>query len=95
MNLAGKTQQSNIVQRIEAFRNYLHTIGLHCTPERIEILQKAQEMPKHFDAKQLINALEQDSYHVSKATVYKTLELLCNCGLMACHHIEGEVLNMN
>jgi len=71
------------------FRNFMQTKGMRCTSERMAILNCAFEIRGHFDAQQLSLAMEKCSYHVSKATVYNTLELLCEAGLLVRHHIEG------
>lgn len=58
---------------------------LRKTPERYAILTKAVELSAHFDVEHLYNAMENEGYHVSRATVYNTLELLCEAGLLNRH----------
>ncbi len=55
------------------------------TPERFAILDKAVELSAHFGVDELYNALENVGYHVSRATVYNTLELLCDAGIFNRH----------
>lgn len=68
-----------------AFTDYLKTKKLRKTPERYAILDKVFDVTEHFDVDTLCSSLEEDSYHVSKATVYNTMELLVNCGLVRRH----------
>ena len=66
----------------EKFLSFLKTKGLRKTPERFEILHCALECKGHFDVDTLYKSLEARGYHVSKATVYNTLELLCAGGVI-------------
>lgn len=67
---------------IEKFRHYLESHRLRKTPERFEIMKCALSCSGHFDAVRLYRELEAKGYHVSKATVYHTLELLAESGLV-------------
>jgi len=40
------------------------------------------EIKGHFDVDNLYHGLEKRGYHVSKATIYSTLELLCASGVL-------------
>lgn len=53
------------------------------TPERFEILSAVLEFDEHFDAETLYIKLRSHGSKVSRATVYKTLSLLHDCGLVA------------
>lgn len=69
--------------RLEAeFRNFLTEGKYRKTPERFTILRRAMDMKSHFDVDTLHIALEQDGFHVSRATVYNTVELLEKAGLL-------------
>ncbi len=67
------------------FTLYLEGKKLRKTPERFAILDKIFSINDHFDIESLYLSLEQDSYHVSRATVYNTMDLLCDCGLVRKH----------
>ena len=67
------------------FEAYLASKGMRKTQERFVILEAACAMGGHFDADTLHRRLEADTYHVSLATVYNTLELLRRAGILACH----------
>lgn len=66
--------------------NFLKERHLRKTPERYAILEKAVDLSAHFGVDQLYNALESEGYHVSRATVYNTLELLCEAGILNRHN---------
>ena len=74
----------------DTFTEYLVTRKLRKTPERYAILDKVLDITQHFYIDALCNALEEDSYHVSRATVYNTMELLSDCGIVRCHHFPGQ-----
>lgn len=67
------------------FTRYLEKKKLRKTPERYAILDKILSQNDHFDIEFLYHNLEADSYHVSRATVYNTIDLLCDCGLVRKH----------
>lgn len=67
------------------FTQYLSQHKLRRTPERFAILEKVFDTSSHFSIDALHDALEQDGYHVSQATVYNTIELLTTCGLVRRH----------
>lgn len=66
-------------RRFEAF---LKSKRLRKTQERFAILRKCLGYTGHFEADGLHGDLESDGYHVSRATVYNTLELLTQCGIL-------------
>lgn len=76
-------------QDIEAVRSkltdFLRRRNLRKTPERYAILEKAVDMGAHFGVDSLYNAMEAEGYHVSRATVYNTLELLCEAAILNRH----------
>lgn len=65
-----------------AFTKFLRKEKLRKTPERFAILKKALEMDSHFEVDTLHVALEGAGYHVSRATVYNTVELLEKAGIL-------------
>lgn len=74
---------------IQSLRNqltdFMKARHLRKTPERYAILDKAVELSAHFGVDQLYQAMEDEGYHVSRATVYNTLELLCEAGILNRH----------
>ena len=67
------------------FAAHLETKGLRKTPERFAILEEIYSRTDHFDAERLYSHMLKKEYHVSRATVYNTLELLLTCDLITKH----------
>lgn len=86
--MAGKTDQR--VQKIkdevrEIFTAYLDKNKQRKTPERYAILDEIYSHKDHFDVDQLYVKMKNRNYHVSRATVYNTLDLLVDSGLVKKH----------
>ena len=64
------------------FRNCLVSRGLRFTHERHIILQEAFQRHDHFEAEDLLSSIRKKGGRTSRATVYRTLELLVHCGLL-------------
>jgi Fur family ferric uptake transcriptional regulator len=64
------------------FRAYLHGHQLKFTPERQTLLEEVLSNPEHFEAEQLLISLRQSGKRVAKATIYRTLPLLVDCGII-------------
>ena len=60
----------------------LRTAGITATPQRIEIAAVLMERPQHLSAEQVLTRLQSDDSAVSKATVYNTLKLFAERGLV-------------
>ncbi|OAV68820.1 Oxidative stress genes repressor [Bacteroidales bacterium Barb4] len=67
------------------FDGYLKEKKLRRTTERDAIFKLICSFSEHFDVNMLNERLEGDSFHVSKATLYATLELLTELGLIVRH----------
>ena len=73
----------NIVQTAEnIFREYLRDRGLKYTPERRTVLREVLSNNEHFGAEQLLFSLRQTGQRIAKATIYRTLPLLVDCGII-------------
>ena len=69
------------------FTEYLTEKKLRKTEERYAIFKEICAFPGHFDVCMLSDRLEQDNFHVSKATLYNTLDVLVDAGLVVRHQI--------
>ena len=67
----------------EIFTNYLKAGKNRITPERFEVMDAALEYDGHFGADDLYIVMKNLGSSVSRATVYKTLELLVQCELLS------------
>lgn len=74
------------------FTTYMETHGLRKTLERYTILEHVCAFPAHFDIESLHEALESDNFHVSKATLYNTLEVLLDARIIVRHQISTKAV---
>jgi len=70
-------------QASEIFRHFLKSEQNRITPERFEVMDSALEYEGHFGADELYILMKNNHSRVSRATVYKTLELLVQCDLLS------------
>ncbi len=64
------------------FSKYLKSKGLRRTPERFAILSEIYLSETHFDLQSLGERLTGKRFFVSRGTLYNTIELLLDCGLV-------------
>jgi Fur family ferric uptake transcriptional regulator len=70
-------------QASEIFRHFLKSEKNRITPERFEVMDSAIDYEGHFGADELYILMKNQHSRVSRATVYKTLELLVQCELLS------------
>ena len=64
------------------FRRHLRELGQKYTPERALILDTMIRLDDVFQVDALIDAMRDDGHRVSKATVYRTIKLLQEAGII-------------
>ncbi len=60
----------------------LKDCGVLATPQRVEVARVLLDRPQHLSAEQILERLRQSGSRVSKATVYNSLRLFSECGLV-------------
>ncbi len=68
-------QRSEIIEKFE-------THSILPTPQRLEVADILLDRPQHLSAEQIIGSLRERGSSVSKATVYNTLNLFAERGLI-------------
>src|SRR3979409_1906783 len=65
-----------------ALTKVLHERGQRVTPQRLVIHRTLQDLNRHVSAEEVLDAVAERLPHVSLPTVYSTLELLGQLGLV-------------
>jgi Fur family ferric uptake transcriptional regulator len=66
----------------ELFARYLKDRRIKSTDARRRILDAVLQLKEHFETEQLAEHLKVQGYNVGKATVYRSLPLLVDCGIL-------------
>jgi Fur family ferric uptake transcriptional regulator len=66
----------------ERFVAYLRSQGMRVTATRLRLLDEILEHHDHIDAEALLEAMRSKGLGISRATVYRNLDLLAGCGLV-------------
>lgn len=77
-----KISPQDIEQRIERFKNAVRDSGVKLTPQRLEIFREVAQTEKHPDAEIVFRGVRERIPTVSLDTVYRTLWLLDDLGLI-------------
>lgn len=77
MNTTGKMDAER-----EKFKELLSSKSLKFTYERQHIFEEIEKLNEHFDADSLYDMLKNKGYRIARDTVYRTLPLLLECGII-------------
>ncbi|MGZ7030471.1 MAG: Fur family transcriptional regulator [Thermoanaerobaculia bacterium] len=72
---------------IDRFQSFLRTQGLKLTSERTSLVRHIFSTHYHFEADELLFKMKEKGVKISRATVYRTLELLVKSGLVRRVHL--------
>ena len=87
---AGENADETLAPLCAVFRKRLRAEGLKYTPERAHILDAIIGMDGLFEAEQLLETLRTSHERVSKATIYRTIKLLQDAGIIQRVLIDGD-----
>jgi Fur family ferric uptake transcriptional regulator len=74
---------------VESFNAYLTEKKMRKTEERYAILDGVCSFPKPFDIGSLHQKLQDSKFTVSKSTLYNTMELLIDAGIIIRHQVSA------
>jgi len=82
-NASAPARPAVVAPPCSVFRRHLKRVGLKYTTERADILDTVTGSDRPFEVEWLLKSLGDRNHRVSKATVYRTLKLLVDAGILA------------
>lgn len=77
-----ESKQVDINQLEDRFRRFLHAKRGKVTNERLALLRTLYEHDGHFSVDELMKLMHLNDHSISRATVYRSLDLLVQCGMV-------------
>ena len=74
-----------LIEVRERLEDFLSEGGHRKTPERFSVLEEIYSSGGHFDVDALLDRMKKRGAKVSRATLYNTIELLLEAGLVRKH----------
>jgi Fur family ferric uptake transcriptional regulator len=76
-----------VEREITRFQDFLQQQGLKLTSERTALVREIFSIHYHFEADELLFKMKEKAVKISRATVYRTLELLVKSGMVRRVHL--------
>jgi len=76
-------------ERVKLYNDKLIASGVRLTPQRFMVLEAIAAQPGHTTAEQILATVQTHYPHINKTTIYRTLELLADLGMVAITHMGG------
>jgi len=77
----------------KSIKEFFHNRGLKCTPQRLAVLSILEESPKHLSIQEIHRRVKKILPDTGLATIYRTLEILVDLGLVLRVHQGDECQN--
>ena len=75
----------------DLFTEFLKQKRLKLTQQRMDILQKLLSIQDHVNAEELFHQVRKDNPSIGYSTVYRTLKLLSECGIVTENHFGDRI----
>ncbi len=96
MSSASKIPAEEVAGRLTKFREFIKRRGLKSTRQRDEIARQFFESSGHRSADQIYRDVKRETPGIGFSTVYRTMRLLCEAGLVQERHFrDAEALYEN
>ena len=76
-------------EQLRSIQEYMTSRGFKLTRPRRRVVEKLLEVKGHVSADELFDLLRKDKEDVSRATVYRTLSIVSQSGLVDGHDFDG------
>ena len=76
----------------DVFAQYMKEKTLRKSTVRETILEHICQIKGHFDVEMLLQRLEEFNFHVSRASIYNTIELLLDADLIVRHQFSSKIV---
>jgi Fur family transcriptional regulator, ferric uptake regulator len=78
---------AQVEKAVPRFQEFLQQQGLKLTSERTSLVREIFSIHYHFEADELLFKMKEKGVKISRATVYRTLELLVKSGMVRRVHL--------
>lgn len=78
---------AHVDREVTRFQDFLQQQGLKLTSERVALVREIFSIHYHFEADELLFKMKEKAVKISRATVYRTLELLVKSGMVRRVHL--------